>query len=59
MWVFPTWKLSFVALSEIIWAQDFLPLSNTFLETFDLAWPESQFHSSGGHLGLKYKAKSS
>lgn len=47
-----------VALNEIIRAQDFLPLSNTFLKTFDLAWPESQFHSSG-HLGLKYKAQSS
>lgn len=59
MWAFPTWKLSFVALNEIIRAQDILPLSNTFLKTFDLAWPESQFHSSGGHLGLKYKAQSS
>lgn len=41
VWAFTTQKLSFVVLNEIIWAQDFLPLCNTFLETFDLAWPES------------------
>lgn len=44
--------------NEIIQAPDFPSLSTTFLETFDFSWPESLSHSSGGHLGLKYKAKS-
>lgn len=45
--------------NEIIQAQDFPSLPTTFLETSDFSWPESLFHSGGGHLGLKYKARSS
>lgn len=43
---------------EMIQAPDSPSLPTTFLETFDSSWPESLFHSGGGHLGLKYKAKS-
>lgn len=46
------------AENEMSQAQDSPSLPTTFLETFDFSWPESLFHSGGGHLGLKYKAKS-